>query len=406
MSHSTTLRLSVSLPDGPSSHRSWILGTHGVPSEFDGADIRKVIASGNSDVFKLDYHIANIRELLGRLVGRREEISRHVYIHKALLSPIRRVPDEVLADIFWYCLPCFGKEDYEGHSFRKQQAPLLLGKICRRWRAVTLSTPKLWSFIRVECTRQNVSSNMENLILWLDRSGEHALSLVLHDYDPEHHLALSRTEVAHMLAMLFSVSHRWRHVKIQARYCTILPLWSVRNALPSLQSLAISANDVGSHPLDLNAFEIAPLLSRVDMGLGMSLLSLKIPWAQLSEFASHGMHIAPATCLDILRNCPSLTSCIIEALSYEPVDPSAPELWHYRLTNLHIPSESYLGRFINRLTLPALKTVHLNPQRLSARVWPGLQFLDLLRRSSLGFKFVQYRGYHKMSRENAASRTA
>ncbi|KDQ27363.1 hypothetical protein PLEOSDRAFT_1026266, partial [Pleurotus ostreatus PC15] len=63
-----------------------------------------------------------------------------------ILAPIRRIPPEILAEIFvatiddtTLCDPL----DYD-------EMPWLLGRVCHSWRMVTESTPKLWSRIRVE----------------------------------------------------------------------------------------------------------------------------------------------------------------------------------------------------------------------------------------------------------------
>ncbi|KAJ7184891.1 hypothetical protein C8R46DRAFT_842273, partial [Mycena filopes] len=55
-------------------------------------------------------------------------------------APIRRVPPEILAEIFH-----FSCRTYENTSITDvQAAPLLLGQVCSLWRAVSQNTPRLW----------------------------------------------------------------------------------------------------------------------------------------------------------------------------------------------------------------------------------------------------------------------
>ncbi|TDL20085.1 hypothetical protein BD410DRAFT_391327 [Rickenella mellea] len=62
-------------------------------------------------------------------------------------SPIQQLPPELLCDIFHHCI---------SHPTRRSgffrlpypsvtEAPLKLGRVCRSWRQLVLSTPTLWS---------------------------------------------------------------------------------------------------------------------------------------------------------------------------------------------------------------------------------------------------------------------
>ncbi|KAF9459869.1 hypothetical protein BDZ94DRAFT_1134033, partial [Collybia nuda] len=81
-----------------------------------------------------------IRELEAEMKSTEESRSqnrsqlRHL---KAILSPMRRVPPEVLAKIFYFCLkpPIVPQIS---------AAPLLLCRICKKWRDVALKSPELW----------------------------------------------------------------------------------------------------------------------------------------------------------------------------------------------------------------------------------------------------------------------
>ncbi|KAJ7776602.1 hypothetical protein DFH07DRAFT_693797, partial [Mycena maculata] len=57
---------------------------------------------------------------------------------------------ELITEIFVHCLPtpasatgaCFFRPHFVRPSVK--DAPLLLCQICRRWRAIALTTPQLW----------------------------------------------------------------------------------------------------------------------------------------------------------------------------------------------------------------------------------------------------------------------
>lgn len=60
-------------------------------------------------------------------------------------SPIHRLPTEILSEIFLYCLP----ED-EHLMYASRRAPMLLTRICRRWREVAVGLPMLWCRLQLE----------------------------------------------------------------------------------------------------------------------------------------------------------------------------------------------------------------------------------------------------------------
>ncbi|KAJ7024842.1 hypothetical protein C8F04DRAFT_901392, partial [Mycena alexandri] len=51
--------------------------------------------------------------------------------------PIPTLPVEVTTEVFFRCLP-------ENPVLSGKLAPMLLGRICRQWRDVACSTPRLW----------------------------------------------------------------------------------------------------------------------------------------------------------------------------------------------------------------------------------------------------------------------
>ncbi|KAJ7766682.1 hypothetical protein B0H16DRAFT_1251746, partial [Mycena metata] len=68
---------------------------------------------------------------------------------KALMSTIRRLPPEVIGEIFLYFTPILPfTRDYRWHepdSPPQVTTPWYLGQICRYWRGIALSLRSLWS---------------------------------------------------------------------------------------------------------------------------------------------------------------------------------------------------------------------------------------------------------------------
>ncbi|KAJ7696683.1 hypothetical protein B0H17DRAFT_928984, partial [Mycena rosella] len=59
------------------------------------------------------------------------------------LSPIRRIPPEILAEVFIFCRD--SSLDAASYSISDpREAPMLLAHICSSWRIVCHRTPRLW----------------------------------------------------------------------------------------------------------------------------------------------------------------------------------------------------------------------------------------------------------------------
>ncbi|KAF8196903.1 hypothetical protein K438DRAFT_1585606, partial [Mycena galopus ATCC 62051] len=83
-------------------------------------------------------HIDDLKTTLAQLVPRRDGTADQIYQHQAILSPVRRIPPELICEIYaWTWASC--KSDYSRH-----EPPWFLGQICRSWRHFALSYPPLW----------------------------------------------------------------------------------------------------------------------------------------------------------------------------------------------------------------------------------------------------------------------
>ncbi|KAJ7362237.1 hypothetical protein DFH08DRAFT_731585, partial [Mycena albidolilacea] len=75
---------------------------------------------------------------------------------RAYLSPIRRLPGELLRELFLWC--------FEDHPC----CAWVLSAVCPTWRRQALAVPRIWSKIRLFT---NQSSSPDTIRLWIERSG-------------------------------------------------------------------------------------------------------------------------------------------------------------------------------------------------------------------------------------------
>lgn len=96
------------------------------------------------------------------------EVKSHTH---PILDRMTGLPLEISSEIFVLCLP-------DPPLRRRDLAPILFLNVCRSWTNIALSTPSLWSTVRVQDSSQGGYFE-ENIAVWLTRCRSHPLSLSL-----------------------------------------------------------------------------------------------------------------------------------------------------------------------------------------------------------------------------------
>ncbi|KAL0579298.1 hypothetical protein V5O48_002696 [Marasmius crinis-equi] len=135
-------------------------------------------SSVSSDLFShasptipVEDSIRRYRDIVKDLENERDDILGNLARYNALLSPIRLLPLEVVAEIFHHCLP--NQPFIRPSPF---DAPILLTQVCRHWRDIALSTPSLWSSIAVTVHKDQCTPPLSLIETWVSRSKMQPLS--------------------------------------------------------------------------------------------------------------------------------------------------------------------------------------------------------------------------------------
>ncbi|KAJ7881995.1 hypothetical protein B0H14DRAFT_2184182, partial [Mycena olivaceomarginata] len=73
--------------------------------------------------------VSRLDSLIRELNSRREKLTRYIDSHRALISLGRRLPRDVLEEIFATCLP-----SHWNTIMSAKEAPILLCHLCSGWR--------------------------------------------------------------------------------------------------------------------------------------------------------------------------------------------------------------------------------------------------------------------------------
>lgn len=146
-----------------------------VPSHFRALEIKHCIESVEVDICILDAQIVRLQRLTAQLLTQRTELHDFAHGHRGTISAVRRLPNEILTEIFLCCTdpeppewPCSSYETL-----------LPVMQVCGRWRAAGLASPQLWNFFDI-CGHRNERPQLrEEICLRLQRSGQMPISISL-----------------------------------------------------------------------------------------------------------------------------------------------------------------------------------------------------------------------------------
>ncbi|KAJ7685787.1 hypothetical protein DFH06DRAFT_1075407 [Mycena polygramma] len=219
---------------------------------------------------------------MASLARHRADVVQCRDVHKSTLSPIRRLPPEILGEIFSCAVyATFHFRDIsEVLSPVSHHAPWLLTRICHRWSAVALATPALWSmvFLNLDRIGERGAAHMTNL--YLERSQNMPLTLRIMN---EH--GASRPNPVLDAAM--SSCERWEIVDLYVPLALVHQLTTIHGRLAALRTLLISIDLDTPDDEFWDTFAIAPQLRSLQVLCWQIDLFLappfSLPWHQLTR---------------------------------------------------------------------------------------------------------------------------
>jgi hypothetical protein len=355
----------------------------------------------DSNYAATDSEVFEIKTLLEKPTSRLEELSTQIQKlsneqsalflfvskHRALISPIRKLPIEILQEIFIACLPT-------AHNpvMSRWEPPVLLTQVCSSWRNVAHITPQLWNSIHIAIPcGENVSSTIvgrhidrrsEAVQEWLSRSAAFPLNISLNCW------GISDLDEFYdkIIDTVIRFSERWREIWFLAPYRALVPVASLPSSkVPLLKTLSFNCPPPGPTQINIAQFNPqtvcgvlkAPNLRNLWLrGYWLTQLSedvtrLPINWSQLTilvlEATSWGAcFLSVSGTYKILSLCPNLTTCQLEIGSISedneelPLDATAVIVSLPFLTRLSVRENTSLKRLFTLLHLPSLNLIEFH----------------------------------------------
>ncbi|KAJ6507801.1 hypothetical protein C8R47DRAFT_1099604 [Mycena vitilis] len=326
----------LDLPASPPDMAGFLHGNN-APLDTEIPFLRNSLSAAQKRVDALDLAVEHAREALEELMRKQKDAVDVVSQHCGALSPVRRMPHEMLCEIF------------ASTAAGDPEAPWRLAGVCQSWRNAALEYGRLWSAINLPSL---VSSNsaLAKLQTQLHRSGNANLDVRI----------MERTVVPRMLQLAVGQSHRWRTLQLALSDSSAYELNTVWHrttggSFPRLETLEVAFHYEATIP---NIFAVAPELRKViltDKAFRCDSEPVAVPWSQITHYRAKytlQRHLEILTVAHNLQEC-SIDFAERNANPSNIVDIALPYLRRLRTNHHH---------FLSHITAPALEDLVLNLQ--------------------------------------------
>ncbi|QRV82248.1 F-box-like protein [Ceratobasidium sp. AG-Ba] len=319
--------------------------------------------------------MAETRAQVNALAAEKNALEKRVESAKGYLAPVRKLPADILADIF---LMLFESD------------PLVAWKLSavnRQWRTTALTTPLLWSKIRIQPPAMPTGNAVR---LWVERSGNSCpldieISLAPPaNWQPSTTISRADREAQRdevqwghvVMSHLGSQVHRWRRFVYRAeRLFMFLGALNVAfggGSAPLLEEFVVDCGDVGHHHVSSDPWCYLPTSTTctVPSMKALDLRNVPFTWnspmlrgldrlalADQSHPVASASRLSVDRLLTVLSKNPDLEELSLE-LRCAPAILPPKSLTLRKLKSLTIAGgDAHTLEFLEHLTLPALTTL-------------------------------------------------
>ncbi|KAJ7457187.1 hypothetical protein B0H11DRAFT_2063165, partial [Mycena galericulata] len=291
MSASTASRCTLApLDEGPcdwnavrGTRHHTLLNSNEEPLESELDFIHSELSKTSECLAHLDDEESRLWDRLLQLEDEKALLSNYHAQNRGVVSPLRRMPPEVLAEIFRWTLPSELINNAMDSPFDVTASPWVLTHVSSLWRRVAVSTPFLWSRVAIcspHCSHPSARPMLKSQI-------QRAQKLKVHFFWSENEDTHQQTELFRLLSRH---SFRWERLALVLTP-TLVPLLSaLHDQVPSLTTLLIqweireSQTGVGS----VDCFRSAPSLVDVAIYNDPHHVPVFLPGHQLTRYELDG----------------------------------------------------------------------------------------------------------------------
>ncbi|KAF7343729.1 F-box domain-containing protein [Mycena sanguinolenta] len=325
---------------------SQLFTTNERPQDHELALIRPVAHKTTARLACLEAEMSRLKDQLGQLEEEHCVLMACHTRNATILSPTRRIPVEILSEIFSWSLPSFRLPSV-------RNAPWNLARVSRRWRAIALAQSSLWSRICLDFSLSKTYS-----LAMVQTQIERACTLKIKFIGS--HRSDSRPQVD-MLQVLLRYSSIWEEICIVLTTALVIPMAACRGRLPLLQRAWLQWDGPESQAnIDsIDFLTVAPSLADITVRSHHHFMPTLFPVHHL--LTRYAFHAPWKTHYELLKSSPNLHEVRISRNFDQgvpwPVPGEPIRLSHLRSIYVsHVESLDYLSA-------PVLEEIAIRSQR-------------------------------------------
>ncbi|KAJ7474203.1 hypothetical protein FB451DRAFT_1558398 [Mycena latifolia] len=367
-------------------------------SDPQALHVQQILDDTLTTLSDIEEEISTTLLSLLKLESDRRARSKYAATLKGVLSPMRRIPSEILAEIFLHCrnnsleAPTYSVAD-------SRQAPIVLGHVSSRWRQVAHNSPRLWDQFHIQWERGFFSRSQSVTLLHQILARSRILPLYV-ELEMRGSVLPNGYAAGDVLDMLFQQAHRLTDVRLNLAAMQLPPRLFTKRTLPILSLVDIVGDQELDIPHVLTLFSDAPQLRTVyltaDSTSTHSLISA-FPWSQLTHLVLDlpiGLHQAR----DILMQCEMMKDCVLRDL-VESDDLGPSHHSDYGRLHLHsfvfsIEEGSPPETFFHVFSFPNLQNLEVRADDLPPNMLPNLYDRSRFRLTRLELDLISLRPEH------------
>jgi hypothetical protein len=331
-----------------------------IPIASERDELHSLLRDAERDIGRIDDELARLHGLISSLENGKEELYDAMCLSQSLLSPIRRICDDVLSEILLWSNTQITITD------QHVKIPAIsLSKVCSSWRRLVADRMIFWSDVCIRIQNGDPSSSQQNLISKVfDRSGTAKLNLKIR---------LSDKVTTAFVSVLQTHSDRWNVLELECLPEFIIQCFRTVSVFPSLthanlevrftRNVALPAPDgvLTVQAPRLRSFTLLKRSGKYDK------LQVEIPWAQMKQI-SLGV-TGMAEFFDALRQCSALEEAEL-SFTYRATPVSGP--FEPVLSNISTLSMQIIDGCEHEAIASCFRTL-ATPALTTLRVWaePG-----------------------------------
>ncbi|KAK0240984.1 hypothetical protein EDD85DRAFT_386222 [Armillaria nabsnona] len=379
-----------------SLYLEWLTQCNDPPSPTEADELRRAVLSYEQQIHSLTIEEEKLQQMLmkihdsvkekaGLLHREKERVLAGISHRKRVLSPVRRLPVEILFQIFLDTIEFPVRRTQSPDSdnlwdFHPTDNPMWsLECVSKQWRMVAMSFPQLWSYINIILTEDNFEdlSYARRLGEQCNRARNYPLSVSMADEDIE-----PIDFPPHLAGILFTISRDIRELHLFLCSATFIEIDRLQLSFPSLERLLLHSLETDEFDEGLHLLRTSPKLRTLkvfDVDKPSSYFIL--PWHQIVAYKSNHTHtssfrMGPTSYhhLKVLRELTQLeeyTLCCqdssIEGHLNDEVFPltctnirSMKIFSHIRHSEEESDSDTALKQILVRLALPSLASLKVD----------------------------------------------